>query len=82
MTLNNFNLTDETAFLFVLSHEYGLPFAVLLSLYDLSDSLFWGYISVLTPALKMGVRKGSQLSKTAQRIYKSMHGLKERKQER
>ena len=82
MTLNNFNLTDETAFLFVLSHEYGLPFAVLLSLYDLSDSLFWGYISVLTPALKMGVRKGSQLSKTAQRIYKSMHGLKERKQEK
>lgn len=82
MTLNNFSLTDETAFLFVLSHEYGIPFAVLLSLYDLSDSLFWGYISVLTPALKMGVRKGSQLTRMAQRIYKSMHGLKERKQEK
>lgn len=82
MSLNNFYLTDETAFLFVLSHEYGIPFEVLLSLYNLSDSLFWGYISVLTPALKMGVRKGSQLSKTAQRIYKSIHGLKERKQEK
>lgn len=82
MSINNFRLTEETTFLFVLSHEYGLPFAVLLSLYDLSDALFWGYVSVFTPALKMGVRKGSQLSKTAQRIYKSIYGLKERKQEK
>lgn len=82
MTLRDFRLTEETAFLFVLSFEYGLSFTTLLSLYNLSDSLFWGYISALTPALKMGVRKGSQLSRTSQRIYKFLHGLKERKQEK
>lgn len=80
MILKDFRLTEETAFLFVLSYEYGLSFMTLLSLYNLSDTLFWGYISALTPALKMGVRKGSQLSRTSQRVYKSIHGLKERKQ--
>lgn len=82
MTLDNFRLTEETAFLFVLSYEYGLSFITLLNLYELSDTLFWGYIAALTPALKMGVRKGSQLSKVSQRIYKSLHSLKERKQEK
>ena len=82
MSLRDFRLTEETAFLFVLSYEYGLSFTILLNLYELSDSLFWGYISALTPALKMGVRKGSQLSRTSQRIYKSLHGLKERQQEK
>lgn len=82
MSLKDFRLTEETAFLFVLSYEYGLSFTILLNLYELSDALFWGYISALTPALKMGVRKGSQLSRTSQRIYKSLHGLKERQQEK
>lgn len=82
MTLRDFRLTEETAFLFVLSFEYGLSFTTVMSLYNLSDALFWGYISALTPALKMGVRKGSQLSRTSQRIYKFLHGLKERKQEK
>ena len=82
MILKDFRLTEETAFLFVLSYEYGLSFTTLINLYELSDALFWGYIAALTPALKMGVRKGSQLSRTSQRIYKSLHGLKERKQEK
>ena len=82
MSLRDFILTEETSFLFVLSYEYGLSFTTLLNLYELSDTLFWGYIAALTPALKMGVRKGSQLSRTSQRIYKSLHGLKERKQEK
>lgn len=82
MNLKDFRLTEETAFLFVFSFEYGLSFTTILNLYELSDSLFWGYISALTPSLKMGVRKGSQLSRTAQRIYKKLHGLKERKQEK
>ena len=82
MSIKDFRLTEETAFLFVLSYEYGLSFVTLLKLYELSDTLFWGYIAALTPALKMGVRKGSQLSKTSQRLYKSFLGLKERKQEK
>ena len=82
MSIKDFRLTEETAFLFVLSYEYGLSFVTLLKLYELSVTLFWGYIAALTPALKMSVRKGSQLSKTSQRLYKSFLGLKERKQEK
>ena len=38
MSIKDFRLTEETAFLFVLSYEYGLSFLTLLKLYELSDT--------------------------------------------
>lgn len=76
--LNNFRLSYETAFLFVLSYEYSLPFPKLLSMYNLSDKLFWAYLSLFTNMSKMGIRKGSQLSKMANRIYKNIRGIKDK----
>lgn len=78
--LNDFRLSYETAFLFILSNEYNIPFATLLGMYNISDKIFWAYLSLLTPMSKMGVRKGGQLSKSANRIYKSIRGIKDRKQ--
>ena len=77
-TLNEFRLSQESAFLFVLSYEYRLPFPQLLGMYNLSDKVFWAYIALFTNMSKMGVRKGSQLSKMANRIYKSMMGIKDK----
>ena len=78
--LNDFRLSYETSFLFVLSNEYDIPFGGLLSMYNVSDKLFWAYLSLLTPMSKMGVRKGGQLAKTANRLFKSLRGIKDRKQ--
>ena len=77
--LNNFRLSYETAMLFVLSYEYNIAFARLLDMFNISDKIFWAYLSLLSPMSKMGVRKASQLSKTANRIYKSIHGIKDKK---
>lgn len=77
--LNEFRLSYETAFLFVLSNEYNIPFPKLLAMYNLSDKVFWAYISLLANMSKMGVRKGNQLSKIANRIYKSIRGIKDKK---
>lgn len=76
--LNEFRLSQETAFLFVLSYEYNIPFPKLLGMYNISEKMFWAYMSLFAPMSKMGVRKGGQLSKMANRIYKSIRGIKER----
>ena len=76
--LNEFRLSYETAFLFVLSNEYNIPFPKLLAMYNLSDKVFWAYISLFTNMSKMGVRKGNQLSKMANRIYKNIRGIKDK----
>lgn len=78
--LNDFRLSYETAFLFILSNEYGIPFATLLGLYNISEKIFWSYLSLLTPMSKMGVRKGGQLAKSSNRIFKNIRGIKDRKQ--
>ena len=77
-TLNDFRLSQETALLFVLSYEYGIPFAKMLAMYEISDKMFWAYVSLLSPMSKMGVRKGSQLAKMANRLYKASKGIKEK----
>lgn len=74
--LNEFRLSYETAFLFVLSYEYDIPFPQLLSMYNISEKIFWAYISLFSNMSKMGVRKGSQLSKMANRIYKNIRNIK------
>lgn len=76
--LNEFRLSYETAFLFVLSWEYNIPFPKLLGMYGISDKMFWAYLSLFTNMSKMGVRKGSQLSKMANRIYKNIRGIKDK----
>ena len=76
--LNEFRLSYETAFLFVLSYEYSIPFPKLLGMYDISDKIFWAYMSLFTNMSKMGVRKGNQLSKIANRIYKNIRGIKDK----
>lgn len=76
--LNAFRLSYETAFLFVLSYEYNIPFPKLLGMYDISDKVFWAYMSLFTNMSKMGVRKGNQLSKIANRIYKNIRGIKDK----
>lgn len=76
--LNKFRLSYETSFLFVLSYEYSIPFPRLLDMYNLSDKIFWAYMSLFTNMSKMGVRKGSQLSKMANRIYKNIRGIKDK----
>lgn len=76
--LNEFRLSYETAFLFVLSYEYNIPFPKLLSMYDLSDKVFWAYMSLFSNMSKMGVRKSNQLSKIANRVYKSIRGIKDK----
>ena len=78
--INNFRLSYETSFLFVLSNEYNIPFGTMLGMYNISDKLFWAYLSLLSPMSKMGVRKGGQLAKTANRLFKSLRGIKDRKQ--
>lgn len=77
--LNNFRLEYETAFLFVLSYEYDIPLAKLISLYLISDKIFWSYLSILSPMSKMGVRKSSQLAKMANRIFKKIRNLSDKK---
>ena len=76
--LNEFRLSYETAFLFVLIYEYSIPFPKLLGMYDISDKIFWAYMSLFTNMSKMGVRKGNQLSKIANRIYKNIRGIKDK----
>ena len=77
-SLNEFRLSYETAFLFVLSYEYNIPFPQLLSMYNISEKIFWAYISLFSNMSKMGVRKGSQLSKMANRIYKNIRNIKDK----
>lgn len=77
--LSNFRVSYETAMLFVLSYEYGISFIKLLEMYNMSDKVFWAYLSLLSPMSKMGVRKAGQLSKTANRIYKNIYGIKAKK---
>lgn len=76
--LNDFRLSYETSFLFVLSYEYNIPFPKLLGMYGISDKMFWAYMSLFTNMSKMGVRKGNQLSKMANRIYKNIRGIKDK----
>lgn len=76
--LNEFRLSYETAFLFVLSYEYNIPFPQLLSMYMISDKIFWAYLSLFANMSKMGVRKGNQLSKMANRIYKNVRRIKDK----
>lgn len=76
--LNEFRLSYETSFLFVLSYEYNIPFPKLLGMYNISDKIFWAYMSLFTNMSKMGVRKGNQLSKVANRIFKSIRGIKDK----
>lgn len=82
MKLNEFRLNQESAFLFVLSYEYDIAFAKLLSIYNISAKLFWATLSLLNPMSKMGVRKASQLAKTASRLYKNIYDIKDKKKER
>lgn len=77
--LNNFRLSQETAILFVFSYEYDLPFPVILDLHKISDKLFWAYQDAFANMSKMGVRKASQLAKIANRLYKDVHGIKDKK---
>lgn len=79
MELNNFRLSHETAILFVFSYEYDIPFAKMLDLYKVSEKIFWAYQDTFANMSKMGVRKASQLAKMANRIYKDVHGIKDRK---
>lgn len=76
--LNDFRLSYETALLFVISYEYRIPFAKLLGMYNISDKIFWAYLSLFSNMSKMGVRKGSQLSKMANRIFKYTRGIKDK----
>lgn len=76
--LNEFRLSYETSFLFVLSHEYDIALAKLLSMYALSDKIFWAYMSLLAPMSKMGVRKSNQLAKVANRLYKKIRNLQDK----
>ena len=76
--LNEFRLSYETSFLFVLSYEYNIPFPKLLGMYSVSDKIFWAYLSLFANMSKMGVRKGNQLSKMANRIYKNIRGIKDK----
>lgn len=78
MKLNDFRLSYETSFLFTLSYEYNIPLAKLLSMFNISDKVFWAYLALLAPMSKMGVRKGGQLSKIANRVYKQILGIKEK----
>ena len=76
--LNEFRLSQESAILFVLSYEYNIPFAKMLAMYQISDKIFWAYLSLFSSMSKMGVRKGSQLAKMANRLYKYVKGIKEK----
>ena len=76
--LNDFRLNYETAFLFVLSNEYDIPFPKLFGMYKISDKIFWAYLALFSNMSRMGVRKGSQVSKSANRIYKSIFGIKDK----
>ena len=76
--LNDFRLSYETSLLFVISYEYRIPFAKLLGMYNISDKIFWAYLSLFSNMSKMGVRKGSQLSKMANRIFKYTRGIKDK----
>lgn len=80
--VNNFRLSYETAFLFVLSNEYNLPLAKLLAMYNLSDKIFWNYLAIFAPMSKMGVRKSSQLSKMANRLFKLLRNLPDKKRKK
>lgn len=77
--LNEFRLSWETSFLFVLSDEYDLPFAELVSLYNLSDKIFWAYLSMFSNMSKLGVRKSNQLAKIANRIFKKIRNLPDKR---
>lgn len=77
---NDFRLSYKTAFLFVLSNEYNIPFVQMMNLYNLSELIFWSYMEMFSNMSKMGVRKASQLSKIANRIYKKNFGFKDKKE--
>lgn len=76
--LNNFRLHYNTALLLVLSHEYDIPFAQLIGLYNISEKMFLAYLAVFANMSKMGVRKGNQLAKIANKIHRSVHGIKDK----
>lgn len=70
------DLNHDKIFLFILSYEYCLNYNQVLTLYDFSPEIFWSYINILKPALKLGDRKALMLKKSANNIYFTLLGSK------
>lgn len=70
------DLNHDRIFLFILSYEYNLNFNQVLTLYEFSPEIFWSYINILKPALKVGDRKAQILKKSANNVYYTLLGNK------
>lgn len=75
-TIVNFTFTElfrdlnhDKIFLFILCYEYSLNFNQILTLYEFSPEIFWSYINILKPILKISDRKAQILKKSANNVY-------------
>ena len=72
------DLNHDKILLFILSYEYNLNFNQVLTLYEFSPEIFWSYINILKPVLKVGDRKAQMLKKSANNVYFKLLGNKVR----
>lgn len=70
------DLNHDKIFLFILSYEYDLNFNQILTIYNFSPEIFWSYINILKPVLKVGDRKAQMLKKSANSLYYTLLGNK------
>lgn len=70
------DLNHDKIFLFVLSYEYNMNFNQIMTLYDFSPEIFWSYINIFKPMIKLGDRKALMLKKSANNLYFTLLGNK------
>lgn len=68
------DVNQDKIFLFILGYEFGLNYNQVLTLYNFSSDIFWSFINILKPILKIGDRKASQLKQSAMKVYFKLNG--------
>src|SRR5574344_1670345 len=62
------NLTKDRIFLFILCYIHNLNFNSILDIYEVSHTLFWTYMDVLSPIIKLSTRQIYIMKSSAERL--------------
>ena len=65
------DIDKDILILFVICYEYSMSFTNVLKLFQISRKYFWTFMEILSPMIKMGVRKAAYIKKTANKLFET-----------
>lgn len=72
LSLKKKEITKDVLMIFNICYEFSLSFKNVLRLYNISSKYFWIFLEIMSPMLKMGVRKAANMRKSIEKMYECL----------